>query len=78
MPASTEETPKNSQPGVIAAAWMDYAQVNADKQAILDWFRAATNDWELEITDDRHIWSRGSWMTQQQVDDACATIDRGI
>ena len=71
--------------GRIPKIWMqnamyaDWGGNPAGDGTIEDWFVAASNH-SLEISEDRTVWDAdaGAWLTQEQINQLCELIDRGV
>ena len=64
--------------GTINKTWFENSMQNVCcKAEIVDWFTRATNK-EIEIDDELAVWAGGTWLSQEQIDEICAKIDKGV
>jgi hypothetical protein len=67
--------PNCKAPGQIPQSWFDGASCNGDP---IEMLIAATNNDELEIDDDRCVWTGTNWMQQDAIDELLQQIDKGV
>ena len=65
--------------GKIDREWLEGARQNESPESgIVEWFRTVTNRPDLGIDDEGHVWSAQSYLTQEEIDEYCERIDRGV
>lgn len=71
-----------TQAGMIPAGWLNDASVNESADStVAEWVRTALNDRTAELEHEAGVamvWSRGHWLTQDEIDHLLATIDTGV
>ena len=65
--------------GTIPEDWLIRANINLSLTGVSidDLFARATN-YPCEVDSDRSVLCNGSWLSQDAIDDAIATIERGV
>lgn len=64
--------------GTINAEWYSNALSNGSSSDVCDWFATAVNAVDVEIDSEISVAADGKWLSQEQIDAACKTIDAGI